>query len=189
MIAGGYIIRLLSRPNIATTFWYWLMTHDWRDMVSGKHMIAYCVFFLAWRYKYVSNHCKTCHIFQMAGKKHQKTPEAPLQVNKSLHLKNHFPLWSLIALALGLERARENSLFWLLYVPVLIFWHRPIWGVKGFLFFGLPTIIRSDCDSNFQSKQIKTFWKELGIDHITSSSACPGEVPRDIEKQAKSVLH
>ena len=39
-----------------------------------------------------------------------------------------------------------------------------------FSFFGLPTVLRSDCGSNFQSKQFKKFLKELGIEHITSSA-------------------
>ena len=40
-------------------------------------------------------------------------------------------------------------------------------------FFGLPTVIRSNCGSNIQSKQLKIFLKELGIEHIMSSAYHP----------------
>ena len=125
--------------------------------------------------KYVSNHCKTCHICQMAGKPHQKPPRAPLQPVPAFEE----PFSTLIIDCVGpLPRTGSEKQYILCSstrfpeaVPLRSIRTPAICeALKGyFSFFGLPTVIRSDCGSNFQSKQLKKLLKELGIEHITSS--------------------
>ena len=132
--------------------------------------------------KYVSNHCKTCHICQMAGKPHQKPPRAPLQPIPAFEE----PFSTLFIDCVGpLPRTGSGKQYILTImcsstrspeaVPLRSIRTPAICeALKGyFSFFGLPTVIRSDCGSNFQSKQFKKFLKELGIEHITSSAYHP----------------
>ena len=154
--------------------------------------------------KYVSNHCKTCHICQMAGKPHQKPPRAPLQPIPAFEE----PFSTLIIDCVGpLPRTGSGKQYILTImcsstrfpeaVPLRSIRTPAICeALKGyFSFFGLPTVIRSDCGSNFQSKQFKKFLKELGIEHITSSAYHPqsqGALERfhgTSKKHASSVLH
>ena len=59
--------------------------------------------------KYVSNHCKTCHICQMAGKPHQKPPRAPLQ--PILTFEEQFCTLNIDCVDPLLEQVQENSIF------------------------------------------------------------------------------
>ena len=128
--------------------------------------------------KYVSNHCKTCHICQMAGKPHQKPPRAPLQPIPAFKE----PFSTLIIDCVGpLPRTGSGKQY--IFTIMCSSSRFPLRSIrtpticealKGyFSFFGLPTVIRSDCGSNFQSKQFNFFLKELGIEHITSSKYHP----------------
>ena len=143
-------------------------------------MIAYCVIFsgmvLKNMFPIIVKHVISC---QMAGKPHQRPPRAPLQPVPAFEEPFSTLIIDCVGPLPGTGSGKQyiltilcSSTRFLEAVPLRSMRTPAICeALKGyFSFFGLPTVRRSDCDSNFQSKQLKKFLKELGIEHIVYKS-------------------
>ncbi len=129
-----------------------------------------------------ADHCRTCDTCQRVGKPNQKPVKAPLQPIPAFSE----PFSEIILDCVGPLPKTSSGHEYLLTlmctatrfpeaIPLRNITARSVLNalLKYFTHYGLPTIIRSDCGTNFTSKVFAQVTKELNIEHRTSSPYHP----------------
>ncbi|XP_043962798.1 uncharacterized protein LOC122825436 isoform X2 [Gambusia affinis] len=130
----------------------------------------------------VSLYCRTCHVCQVAGKPNQVIPPAPLSPIPVVGE----PFGRVIVDCVGpLPKSRSGNQFILTImcastrfpeaVPLRRITAPMITKalVKFFSVFGLPKVVQTDQGTNFMSRTFAQALKQLGVEHVTSSSYHP----------------